>query len=53
MMRRGDLQPTRVLWLLTGMAIVAILTTLRRGRARGNRADVLAKMGCMEPTCAT
>jgi hypothetical protein len=53
MMRRGDLQPTRALWLLTGMAIVAILTTLRRGRARGNHADVLAKMGCMEPTCAT
>jgi hypothetical protein len=35
------------------MAIVAILTTLRRSRPRGNRADVLAKMGRMEPKCAT
>ena len=47
------MQPTKALCLLAGMAIVAILTTLRRGRARGNRADVLAKMGSMEPTCAT
>jgi hypothetical protein len=54
MMRRGRLaERDQGARLLTAMAIVAILTTFRRGRAGGNRTDVLAKMACMEPTCTT